>query len=122
MHRILIGLALALVVLPVAAAGPFDGSWQGSVRSASASGRGEVPCAPFQGTMAMVIQNGTVTSGHAVTPKGTPPVQGTVADDGTFTGTSANYALTGKFTGDTFAGQWALGGVCSASVNMTRAH
>ena len=125
LNRGLLAIMGLVIILPFGtayAANQFDGPWTGSVKSMGMSGKGRAPCPIFEGTAKMFIQNGTVMRGQVVTPKGTPPIHGTVADDGTFNGTVGSTALTGKMSGDTFSGQWAVEPVCPAGVNMTRTH
>lgn len=132
MKRVLFAAALAAVVPnldPAHAASPFDGTWQGTIIDEHGN-KGYTVCPTGQGRMTMLIQDGRVVKGRAIMPRGTPPVHGIVADDGTFNGTlgyttlaGKTAKLTGKFTGDSFAGRYVDdAGVCTASVTLTRAH
>jgi hypothetical protein len=121
-YFVLIGMAIMMQLGPAYAAGPFDGPWSGSVNSMGSTTRAMSPCPVFEGKARMFIQDGTVVRGQVITPKGTPPIHGTVADDGTFTGTVGKAAMTGKIAGDTFTGRWAVAPVCPVNVNMSRTH
>lgn len=84
------------------AAGPFDGSWQGS-----GSGEGGVACHDQNFTMS--VANGAVT-GLLLRERTSNqiPIQGTVADDGSFAGeivgATGRLPMRGKFAGNSFTG------------------
>ena len=103
--RIAFGLAVGTMLLAglALAAGPFDGTWKGTVSQVGA-GRG-VACP--EGILTATIADGKMTGTH-VSGKYTFQFRGTVQPDGTLAGgMMANvYPLTGKFAGSDFTGSY----------------
>lgn len=125
MKRVLIAAALAAMVLqfgPVLAAGPYDGSWAGTLDAAS------VKCP--QGKITMLIAGDKITGSFGL-GVASLPFKGAVAADGTVSG-SYNYpehgltgSLTGKISGGDFAGRFestyqAAGASCVRNVSAKR--
>jgi hypothetical protein len=99
-----IGFALGTMLLAgsTLAAGPFDGTWKGSV-PATGSGRG-ASCP--EGTLTATITDGKMTGIHQAS-RYTFNFKGTVQADGTLVqGFMSSYPLTGKLTGNDFVGNY----------------
>jgi hypothetical protein len=105
MRQILAGIGVTLVLLLGAAlaAGNYDGTWIGTVESASAR------CP--SGTITMQILGNDITGAFGL-GGARVPFRGTVADEGSVT-VSYNYpshsvsgSLTGKVTGGNFVGKF----------------
>jgi hypothetical protein len=140
MNRLLIAASLALAAgaMPqlASAAGPYDGTWY--VDAAQAGGQGAAEggarsgCEPVR-LMFQVEDNKIIGSmrrsaygGGRVeqsTGRGSSPVSGTVAPDGTFNAQWEKYAANGKFTANKVEMKWkgtcgprtAMGGRASAT-------
>lgn len=104
MRRALFTAALVAIVLhiePIRAAGPYDGSWSGTVEGAG------FRCPP--GEITMTIAGDKVT-GNLHLGSSLPKFSGTVSADGSVSGLSSypEYSfkanLTGKITGADFTG------------------
>jgi len=140
MNRLLIAASLALAagVVPqfAGAAGPFDGTWQVDAPQAggqgAAEGGGRSGCEPLR--LQIQVQDNRIqgsmrrstTGANRVeqsTGRGSSPVTGTVAPDGTFNAQWESFRATGKFTGDKAEMHWngscgprtAMGGRASAT-------
>src|SRR5690348_1962407 len=96
-------LGTILLASSALAAGPFDGTWKGTVTPV-ALGRG-VTCP--EGVLTATITDGKMTGTH-VSGKYTFTFKGTVQPDGTLVqGMMANvYPITGRFTGSEFTGSY----------------
>jgi len=115
-HSVISGAVIAIALLlgvvgsdPVLAAGPYDGTWQGS----SAANRGYC-----QGNFTLTIVDGKVT-GTRTGAQITNHIVGKVAPDGTFTGTLGNIPMTGKFDQNSFSGSYMYQPCPGGSVSMT---
>jgi len=132
MNRPLIAASLALAALAVprlaGAAGPYDGTWQ--VDAAPAGGAGAATEGP-SGCEGLRLQfdvkdNQVIGSmrrspygGGRVeqsTGRGSSPVSGTVAPDGTFNAQWENYRATGKLSGNKAELHWS--GTCGPRTAM----
>lgn len=122
MNRPLIAASLALAALAIprlaGAAGQYDGTWQ--VDAAQAGGAGTATDSPSgcEGLRLQfdIVDNKVVGSMRRSpyganrveqsTGRGSSPVSGTVAPDGTFNAQWEKIQATGKFTGDKVQMQW----------------
>jgi hypothetical protein len=103
MKRIAIAAVLA-VLLPVglaSAAGPFDGKYSGGSPPVNIVRGHGCPANTATITVADGKMSGSYTDGTH-----TFPVNAAIAADGTVTGKWSAYALTGKFTGTHFEGNY----------------
>jgi len=115
-YSVISGAAIAIALLlgvvgstQVLAAGPYDGTWQGS----SSAMRGYC-----QGNFTLTIVNNKV-SGTRTASQVTNKIVGTVAPDGTFTGTLSNIPMTGKFDQNSFSGSFMYQPCPGGNVTMT---
>jgi hypothetical protein len=116
-YSVISGAVIAIVLLlgvvgstQVLAAGPYDGTWQGS----AAGKRGYC-----QGDVTLTIMNNKV-NGLAKFPHVTTKIVGTAGPDGTFNGTLGTIPMTGKFDHDSFSGSYMYqdcGGFVSVSAH-----
>jgi len=118
----LAAIAAALFPIVVAdAAGPFDGRWDGTVRGAPAQGNRRQADCPG-GPIRLGIKDGTASGRADFSPSG-GAVHGTVAADGSFTGSVGpgdnGIPFIGKFSGDSFTGSWTRG-ICEEIATLTR--
>lgn len=103
-------LAIALSTTSAIAAGPYDGTWVGEangVNSSGARGGSGVCTAAISATVA-----GNSVKGKVAFARETRPLNGTIGADGSFTGTVGPLAVTGKFAGATFQGDFTTTGNC----------
>jgi hypothetical protein len=112
-----IGLGTFMLAASALAAGPFDGSWTGEVAGVS-MGRGTgCPAATLKATVTDGKLTGLFSDG-----KYNYQVRGTVQPDGTlaqaFMGTNP---LSGKFTGNEFAGSYVSTG-CEGKTRQWTMH
>lgn len=91
----ILAAALVLEAGVAMAGGPFDGQWKGSSDGIRGTCMGA--------DIVMTVADGKAT-GELEARMGKPPVGGTVAADGKFTGRAGAAPLTGKFEGDNFIG------------------
>ena len=110
--------ALALSWLAANAAGPFDGTWQvdsGGFGTPTAQAMKGTSCEPetirfevkdsqIQGSLARVPNSPSRVEGGE--GRGSAPVSGTVAADGTVAARWENNTVTGKITGDKVELHW----------------
>ena len=108
--------ALAMPLLPAAAAGPYDGSWyvdapaQGGWQPAQQGGGGCEPVRiPFKVTDNKIsgkLARSAYGTGRVESSETGIPFTGTVAPDGTISAKWATYTATGKLTGDKAELKW----------------
>ena|SRR5579863_1079058 len=115
-YSVVSGAAIAIALLlgvmgsaQVLAAGPYDGTWQGS----SAAQRGYC-----QGAFTLTIVDGKVT-GTRQSATITNKIVGTVDPDGTFHGTVSGLPVTGKFNQNSFSGSYTYQPCPGGNVSMT---
>ena|ERR1700688_803118 len=90
-----IAFAGLMTVGSAMAAGPYDGQWNAHASFGPAKcGTGDFP----------VTVADNMVSGVWKGVRGTYPVSGKIAPDGSFSGTVGKGALTGKFSGNNFSG------------------
>jgi hypothetical protein len=89
-------------------AGPFDGQWTGSAKSAVAQ------CKSAKVT---VTVEGTTVVGQAQFANDTPNINGTVRADGSFGATIGWQPLVGKFSADGFEGTF-KNGDCEWTIHL----
>ena len=95
------------------AAGAFDGTWVGGVSQGSAGCNLIIAAA--------AIADGQV-SGKLRDRSGTSVFSGTIAADGTFTGTAGSAKLKGVFSGDQFDGTYETSECGARKFTLSHAH
>jgi len=96
--------------------GRFDGEWRGSV-SAFGNNFSNNPCQNLEVTLKVV---GNSVSGQIVGALGRSAVSGTIAADGTVTGTRGADELSGRFQEDRFEGSLQGGDCRIGSISLKR--
>lgn len=100
-----------------AAAGPYDGSWNGEVYATNATSNRSGFC---NGSVTATITNnalrGTIQYGREARR-----FSGMIAPDGSFTAQGGSLLITGKFTGSSFEGTYPTSGNCG-TYRMTLKH
>jgi len=99
-----------------ATSGRFDGEWRGSV-SAFGNNFSNNPCQNLEVTLKVV---GNSVSGQIVGALGRSAVSGTIAADGTVTGTRGADELSGRFQEDRFEGSLQGGDCRIGSISLKR--
>jgi hypothetical protein len=91
------------------AAGAYDGQWSGAWGGGSSTGGvgGERGCQGFNGTVEMTVADGHVSG--LSKGRAEAKINGTVAQDGKFTGRLGSFDITGQFSGKHFQGNWTSG-------------
>jgi hypothetical protein len=140
MNRLLIAasLALAAAAMPqvASAAGPYDGNWYVDAAQEGGAGAAEggAPSGCEAARLMFQVQDNKIIGSMRRSPygggrveqstgKGSSPVSGTVAPDGTFNAQWEKYTASGKFTGNKVEMHWkgtcgprtAMGGRASAT-------
>ena len=107
--------ALAMPLLPAAAAGPYDGSWYVDAPQAGGAGTNENTsgCAPVRIPFTVTdnkisgkLQRAAYGTGRVEASETGTPFTGTVAADGGVSAKWENYTVTGKLTGDKAELKW----------------
>jgi hypothetical protein len=107
--------ALAMLLLPAAAAGPYDGSWFVDAPQAGGAGTNENTsgCAPVRIPFTVTdnkisgkLQRAAYGTGRVEASEAGTPFTGTVAADGSITASWQNYKATGKLSGDKAELRW----------------
>lgn len=139
MNRLLIAASIALAVgaMPqfAGAAGPYDGNWYVDAAGQGGAGAGtEGPSGCEAARLHFQVQDNKIIGSMRRSPygggrveestgRGSSPVSGTVAPDGTFNAQWEKYTATGKFNGNKVEMHWkgtcgprtAMGGRASAT-------
>ncbi len=118
---LLLAAAIGAALLPFAAsnaAGAFDGTWRGA-----SSGSYGFGCSTT--TVASLIVRGDQVTGEDVIspgsfmPAGRFPIRGSVAADGSVKGDVGDWSLRGRFSGDSFDGDYEFG-QCTMIMRLQR--
>ena len=112
--------ALAWLLLggAAAAAGAFDGSWQGISVGSYGAGCSTRTVASFAVQADQVSGEDAISPGSFM-PAGKFPIRSSVAADGTVKGSVGDWSLRGKFTGDSFEGDYEFG-QCTMIMRLRR--
>lgn len=108
----------AFPLVAAGAAGPYDGNWQGSSKGSMGGGCATSSAAAFAVQGDQVTGEDVLSEGSFM-PAGRFPIRGTVAGDGTFTGTVDGWAAKGKFSGTAFDGDYEFG-PCTMLMHLVR--
>ena len=119
--RLRLALALAAALLPVTAvaAGPYDGSWRGASTGTLGGGCSVTTVA------GLTVEGGRATGEDVIPdgsfmPAGRFAISGTVAADGAFAGRVGDWDASGKFSGNSFTGDYEFG-ACTMIMRLRRA-
>jgi hypothetical protein len=111
-------LAGLLTTGVAAAMGAFDGNWQGASVGSYGAGCSTRTVASLVVRADQVSGEDTISRGSFM-PAGTFSIRGTVAADGTAKGSVGDWSLRGKFTGDSFEGDYEFG-QCTMIMRLQR--
>jgi hypothetical protein len=108
----------SLLIAVAAAAGAFDGNWQGVSVGSYGPGCSTRTAASFAVRADQVSGEDLISPGSFM-PAGSFPVSGTIAADGTLKGSVGDWSLRGKFSGDSFEGDYEFG-QCTMIMRLQR--
>jgi hypothetical protein len=101
------------------AAGPYDGTWRGASIGSYGFGCSTTTAASFMVQGDQVMGKDEISPGSFM-PAGQFPIRGSVAADGSVKGDVGDWSLRGKFSGDSFDGDYEFG-QCTMIMRLKRA-
>jgi hypothetical protein len=111
-------LTAALQFGTACAAGPYEGTWQGSSKGAHGPGCGTATAATMVIQGDRVVGEDAISAGSAM-PAGRFAIQGNISRDGAFSGKVGEWGARGKFSDDAFDGDYEFG-ACTMLMHLNR--
>lgn len=101
------------------AAGPHDGLWRGASVGSYGPGCGTTTAASFTVQGDQLMGEDVISPGSFM-PAGKYPIHASIAGDGSVKGDVGDWSLRGKFSGDSFDGDYEFG-PCTMLMKLKRA-